>query len=78
MSENTTFRQIKLVSSVIPRFSVIFTGELISYIILMIQGYFQGYLQGYFQGYFQGQKLNLNVRITKKYKKIGKCKLEQE
>ena len=36
MTENTTFQQIKLVTSAIPRFFVIFTGELIYDIILMI------------------------------------------
>ena len=54
MIVNTTFQSIKLVTSVIPRFCVIFTGELISDIILMIQGH------------FQGQKVNLKVKITKK------------
>ena len=36
MTENTTFQQIKLVTSVIPGFCMIFTGELIYDIILMI------------------------------------------
>ena len=40
MSENTTFQQIKLVTSVILRFCMI------PDIILMIQGHFQGHFPG--------------------------------
>ena len=36
---------------------MIFTEELISYIILMIQGHFQGH--------FQDRKVNLKVNITR-------------
>ena len=44
-SENTTFQQIKLgrPTSVIPRFSMIFTGKSISDIILIIQSHCQGH-----------------------------------
>ena len=59
MSENTTFREIKLVSSAIPRFCVILTGEFNSNTTLMIQGHT-------FEGQSQGQTVNLKVKITKK------------
>ena len=39
---NMIFQKIRVVTSVIPLFHVILTGESISYIILMIQGHSQG------------------------------------
>ena len=67
MSENTTFGQIKLVISVglIPRFCVIFTGKLISDIILMNQGHFK-VIFARSKGQFEGrnyEKMNFSKYI---------------
>ena len=69
------FQEIQLGTSVIPHFHVIFSGQSISEIILIIQGIFFWVLQGHVQGNFnptpyksQSQDKKCENMIFNKYK----------